>query len=117
MSPPASSRNHGVSTLTGGGAGTKMAPSVFPFPRTFMTFTEAAIEVLRREGKPLHFRKLAEIAIRENLLDHVGEVPEETMAGQLAAHCRLPPTERRVIAVQSGTFALDEWGLQEDPAG
>jgi hypothetical protein len=82
-----------------------------------MTFTEAAIEVLRREGKPLHFRKLAEIAVRENLLDHVGKVPEETMAGQLAAHCRLPKTERRVIAVQPGTFALVEWGIDEDPTG
>jgi hypothetical protein len=82
-----------------------------------MTFTEAAIEVLRREGKPLHFKKLAEIAVRENLLDHVGKIPEETMAGQLAAHCRLPRAERRVLAVQQGTFALTEWGLDEDPAG
>jgi ribonuclease E len=82
-----------------------------------MTFTEAAIEVLRREGKPLHFKKIAEIAIRENLLDHVGKVPEDTMADQLAAHCRQPRTERRVMAVQPGTFALSEWGLEEDPAG
>src|SRR5574341_483996 len=79
--------------------------------RNFMTFTEAAIEVLRREGKPLHFRKIAEIAAREDLLDHVGKIPEETMAGQLVAHCRLPRTDRRVIAVQHGTFALVEWGL------
>ena len=82
-----------------------------------MTFTEAAIEVLRREGKPLHFRKLTEIAIRESLLDHVGKIPEETMADQLAAHCRLPHAERRLIPVQQGTFALAEWGLDEDPAG
>ncbi|WP_242340751.1 MULTISPECIES: HTH domain-containing protein [Anaeromyxobacter] len=82
-----------------------------------MTFTEAAIEVLRREGKPLHFRKLTEIAIRESLLDHVGKIPEETMADQLAAHCRLPHEDRRVIPVQQGTFALTEWGLDEDPAG
>jgi hypothetical protein len=82
-----------------------------------MTFTEAAIEVLRREGKPLHFKKLAEIAVRENLLDHVGKIPEETMADQLAAHCRLPRTDRRVIPVQQGTFALAEWGLDEDPLG
>jgi ribonuclease E len=82
-----------------------------------MTFTEAAIEVLRREGKPLHFKKIAEIAIRENLLDHVGKIPEETMADQLAAHCRQPRAERRVAAVQPGTFALVEWGLDEDPAG
>jgi hypothetical protein len=82
-----------------------------------MTFTEAAIEVLRREGKPLHFRKLTEIAIREGLLDHVGKIPEETMADQLAAHCRLPHADRRLIPVQQGTFALGEWGLDEDPAG
>lgn len=82
-----------------------------------MTFTEAAVEVLRREGTPLHFKKIAEIAIRENLLDHVGKIPEETMGGQLAAHCRLPRLERRLVAVQPATFALVEWGLEEDPAG
>ncbi len=82
-----------------------------------MTFTEAAIEVLRREGKPLHFKKIAEIAIRESLLDHVGKIPDEVMAGQLATQCRLPFADRKVAVVQAGTFALSEWGLDEDPAG
>jgi ribonuclease E len=82
-----------------------------------MTFTEAAIEVLRREGKPLHFKKIAEIAVRDSLLDHVGKVPEDTMADQLVAHCRLPRGDRLLIAVQQGTFALREWGLDEDPVG
>jgi len=82
-----------------------------------MTFTEAAVEVLRREGKPLHFRKITEIAIRENLLDHVGKIPEEVMGGQLANQCRLPRADRRVTVVQGGTFALEEWNLDEDPAG
>jgi hypothetical protein len=82
-----------------------------------MTFTEAALEVLRREGKPLHFRKIAELAIRENLLDHVGKIPEEIMADQLMAHARLPHVERRLVPVQQGTFALAEWGLDEDPKG
>jgi len=82
-----------------------------------MTFTEAAIEVLRREGKPLHFKKIAEIAVRENLLDHVGKIPEDVMGGQLANHCRLPRPDRSVMVVQAGTFALAEWGLDEDPSG
>jgi hypothetical protein len=82
-----------------------------------MTFTEAAIEVLRREGKPLHFKKIAEIAVRESLLDHVGKIPDEVMGGQLAAHCKLPHADRKVTVVQSGTFALSEWGLDEDPTG
>jgi ribonuclease E len=82
-----------------------------------MTFTEAANEVLRREGKPLHFRKITEIAVRENLLDHVGKIPEEVMADQLAAHCRLPRPERQLLPVAAGTFALVEWQLDEDPSG
>ena len=82
-----------------------------------MTFTEAAIEVLRREGKPLHFKKIAEIAVRESLLDHVGKIPEEVMGGQLVTHCKLPHADRKVVVVQPGTFALVEWGLDEDPAG
>jgi hypothetical protein len=82
-----------------------------------MTFTEAAIEVLRREGKPLHFRKITEIAVRDALLDHVGKIPEEIMADQLSAHSRLPKTERRLLPVQQGTFALVEWGFDEDPQG
>jgi len=83
----------------------------------FMTFTEAAVEVLKREGKPLHFRKIAEIAIRDSLLDHVGKIPEDTMADQLAAHCKLPRPDRAIVVVQHATFALEEWGLPEDPAG
>jgi len=82
-----------------------------------MTFTEAAVEVLKREGKPLHFRKIAEIAIRENLLDHVGKIPEETMADQLSAHCKLPRPDRSIVVVQYATFALEEWGLPEDANG
>jgi hypothetical protein len=39
------------------------------------------------------------------------------MADQLVAHCRLPRTDRRVVVVQPGTFALVEWGLDEDPVG
>ena len=82
-----------------------------------MTFTEAAIEVLRREGRALHFRKITELAIRESLLDHVGKIPDEVMGGQLASHCRLPLTDRKVVVVQPGTFALVDWGLDEDLAG
>ena len=82
-----------------------------------MTFTEAAVEVLKREGKPLHFRKIAEIAIHESLLDHVGKIPEDTMADQLAAHCKLPRADRSIVVIQHATFALEEWGLPEDPLG
>ncbi len=48
-----------------------------------MTFLEAALAILKREGKPLHFKKLTEIALRENLLTVVGRTPEVTMQQRL----------------------------------
>ena len=48
-----------------------------------MTFLEAAIAILKREGKPLHFKKLTEIALKENLLTVVGRTPEATMQQRL----------------------------------
>ncbi|MEM9866034.1 MAG: winged helix-turn-helix domain-containing protein, partial [Myxococcota bacterium] len=49
-----------------------------------MTFTEAAVEILRLVGKPLHYKKITEIAIERNLLSHVGKTPEITMSSRLA---------------------------------
>ncbi len=48
-----------------------------------MTFIEAAIAILKREGRPLHFKKLTEIALKENLLTVVGRTPEATMQQRL----------------------------------
>ena len=49
-----------------------------------MTFTEAAILILRAEGKPLTWRKLAELAVRHDLLSLVGTDPADTMRVRLA---------------------------------
>src|SRR5947209_18406320 len=79
-----------------------------------MTFTEAAVEVLRRAGKPLHFKDIADVAVRENLLSHVGQDPEITMGQRLAAMAKRDE-ERKVVAVQpEGTFALMEWAVPPD---
>src|SRR5207237_123019 len=76
-----------------------------------MTFTEAAVEVLRRAGKPLHYKDIADIAVRENLLSHVGQDPEVTMGQRLAAMAKRDD-ERKVLAVApDGTFALVEWSI------
>ncbi|MBS2023418.1 MAG: restriction endonuclease [Deltaproteobacteria bacterium] len=74
-----------------------------------MTFTEAAVEILRRAGKPLHFNEIAQAAVRENLLSHVGQDPEAIMGQRLAAMARREE-DRKVVAIEpEGTFALSEW--------
>lgn len=49
-----------------------------------MTFYEAAVEVLRSAGRPLHVKKITTISVDQNLLTHVGRDPEKTMRARLA---------------------------------
>ena len=78
-----------------------------------MTFYEAAVEVLRRTGRPLHYKKITEIAVRENLLSHVGKTPGETMNDRLEKEVK--KNDGSVIdQKRPGVFQLlDEEGAEE----
>src|SRR5258706_3173627 len=75
-----------------------------------MTFTEAAAEVLRIAGKPLHYKEITELAIEKNLLSHVGKSPEVTMGARLAALLKKEDKTNPIVRVKPGVFALREWG-------
>src|SRR5438270_9720060 len=79
-----------------------------------MTFTEAAVEVLRRAGKPLHFKEIAEAALKENLLSHVGQDPEVTMGMRLAAMAKREEDRKVVAVAPDGTFARLEWNVPQE---
>src|ERR1700733_9526609 len=74
-----------------------------------MTFTEAATEVLRLAGKPLHYKEITELAIEKNLLSHVGKSPEVTMGARLAALLKKEDKTNPIVRVKPGVFALREW--------
>lgn len=71
-----------------------------------MTFLEAALDVLRREKKPLHFKEITRLAIKYDLLSVVGRDPESMMQTRLQAEVRRPGSPvRRVIP---GVFGLSD---------
>jgi len=74
-----------------------------------MTFTEAAMEVLRLVGKPLHYKKITEIAIERNLLSHVGKTPEITMSSRLATMVKKDRGEAPIVKVKPGVFGLRDF--------
>lgn len=74
-----------------------------------MTFIEAAAEVLRKAGKPLHYKEITELAIADNLLSHVGKTPEVTMSHRLTAALKKDDEEVPIVKVKPGIFALREW--------
>ena len=82
-----------------------------------MTFIEAAAEVLRQAGKPLHYKEITEAAIAKNLLSHVGKTPEVTMSHRLTAAIKKADKEIPIVKVKPGVFALREWEERKGKRG
>lgn len=74
-----------------------------------MTFTEAAVHVLRLVGKPLHYKEITDVAIEKDFLSHVGKSPEVTMGARLAAVVKKGDKDNPLTRVKPGVFALAEW--------
>src|SRR6185436_999100 len=70
-----------------------------------MTFLEAALEILRHEGQPLHYKELTERALGKKLLTFVGRTPEVTMQTQLTAAVKKAPGNP-FVRTKPGMFGL-----------
>ncbi|HEY4393539.1 MAG TPA: winged helix-turn-helix domain-containing protein, partial [Polyangia bacterium] len=70
-----------------------------------MTFLEAAFDVLRLEGKPLHYKELTERVVGRKLLTFVGRTPEVTMQTQLTSAIKKAPGNP-FVRVKPGVFGL-----------
>src|SRR5579871_5231248 len=82
-----------------------------------MTFIEAAAEVLRQAGKPLHYKEITELAIAKNLLSHVGKTPEVTMSHRLTSAVKKDDKDIPIVKVKPGVFALREWDERKGKRG
>jgi len=78
-----------------------------------MTFTEAAEAVLRKIGKPLHYKKITQHAIDQQLLSHMGKTPEVTMSTRLATLTKKDRGEAAIVRIKPGVFGLREWNVSE----
>src|SRR5215470_11465978 len=79
-----------------------------------MTFLEAAIEVLRQAGRPLHVRELTERSIKLNLLSHLGRDPAATMQSRLTQE--LKKGDRSPLIQKGGMIGLRRYDKPKPPA-
>lgn len=80
-----------------------------------MTFLEAAVEVLRRERKPLPVRRLVELAIQRNLLSVVGRDPEATMQERIEEAFERHDTKHGFVKVKDGVYGLHVYPTTSAP--
>jgi len=71
-----------------------------------MTFLDAAYEILKQAGEPLHYTLIAQRALAAGLVDTRGQTPEATMASRLYVDTKRP--DSRFRRERRGIFALVE---------
>lgn len=82
-----------------------------------MTFLEAAIEVLREAGEPLHFSEVATRAVEGNLLSHVGRDPQAAMRTCLMSAVRKgrDGADPIIVREKPGVYGLRPGAVLPDP--
>ena len=71
------------------------------------TFKGIAYEILRDAGKPLHYKEITKIALKNGWLKTAGKTPEATMNAQLVVDINTKKNASRFIKTAPSTFALN----------
>jgi restriction system protein len=68
-------------------------------------FKDAAREVLKEVGRPLHYTDITEIALESGYLESDGRTPQKTMQARLSVDVRDNP-ETPFVQTVPGVYAL-----------
>ena len=71
------------------------------------TFKQAAILILKKAGKPLHYSEITRLALESGLLETEGATQESTMNAQIVVDINHKKNGSDFIRVSPGTFALN----------
>jgi len=71
------------------------------------TFKQSAIEILKKEGKPLHYVEITRLAMKYGILETESAYPEKTMNSQLTVDIKIKKEGSDFIKTSTSTFALN----------
>lgn len=71
------------------------------------TFKQAAIEILKKAGKPLHYTEITRLALESGILETEGATPESSMNAQITVDIKNKKEGSDFIKTAPGTFKLN----------
>jgi len=72
-----------------------------------LTFREAAIKILKDEGKPMHYEEITKRALDQNLVQTKGETPEFTMLKEMSKEIQHLGDTATFTRTDKGTYGLN----------
>ncbi len=78
-----------------------------------MNSLDAIEHVLAGVAEPLHYQKITELILEQDLWKTEGKTPEATINARLAVDIKKNGSLSRFMRTEPGVFALREWGLEE----
>ena len=84
--------------------------------RESITYLDAAYEILKKAGQPLHYAEITAQALDEELITPTGLTPDATMGSRLYTETKQEGS-RFVRAVGRGLFELAQWQPGDERAG
>ena len=73
-----------------------------------MSFGDAAVQILREAGEPLHANEICDRALRQGLIQTTGRTPHASMAARLVVEVNQRGAQSRFRRVAPNTFCLVE---------
>jgi restriction system protein len=77
--------------------------------RNALSFLDAVEVVLAGANVPLHPNEIAEIALRDGLIDSAGATPEQTIKAKLSTDILTQKHASRFMRVEQNRFGLRCW--------
>ena len=71
------------------------------------TFKQSAIEILKQEKKPLHYKGITRLALKRGILETEGATPERSMNSQIMTNIKNEGVNSDFIKTAPGIFALN----------
>lgn len=72
------------------------------------TFKQAAIEILKKSIKPLHYNDITKLALESGKLETEGESPEKTMVAIISVDIKTKKEGSDFIKVSPGVFSINK---------
>ena len=78
-----------------------------------MNYREAVIQVLKDEKKPLHYERIADLAMDRKYIDPRGKTPHDTISTEISRDLRKNGSESVFLRYGKGVYGLREFESEE----